>query len=259
MTIFRLFLAGFIVCLSGLPALAADPKPDFAIKTKTVDVSVTLDAQIRADPALAADCLADGKRYAERQQKDADADKRSDPKIFPADGYTYERSFTVRSVVAGRYVSIVRNDEMDTHGAHPNTDINTIIWDREAKKRISIRPFFRETADNGPTLKTLREAAIAAVKVEKKARGIDDAGEIDWYKDIQPTLLKVGAVTLAPSTEPGKSSGLDFYYPPYAAGPYAEGTFVVFVPWSTFKPYLSVEGDRIFGGAPRAGDDDGTR
>jgi hypothetical protein len=47
----------------------------------------------------------------------------------------------VRSVVADRYVSIVRDDYLDTHGAHPNTDVDTIIWDEAAKKRISIRPF----------------------------------------------------------------------------------------------------------------------
>ena len=37
----------------------------------------------------------------------------------------------------------------------------------------------------------------------------------------------IGAVTLAPSTEAGRSSGLTFHYPPYAVGPYAEGEYVV--------------------------------
>jgi hypothetical protein len=36
-------------------------------------------------------------------------------------------------------------------------------------------------------------------------------------------LLKIGAVTLAPSTASGKSSGLTFHYPPYAVGAYALG------------------------------------
>jgi hypothetical protein len=66
--------------------------------------------------------------------------------------------------------------------------------------------------------------------------------------------LKIGAVTLAPSTEAGKSSGLTFHYPPYAVGPYAEGQYVAFVPWETLKPFLTLEGRRIFGGARPKGD-----
>lgn len=259
MTISRFFIAGFIGCLSSMPALAA-PKPDFAVKTKAVDVSILLDAKIKADPALAADCLADGKRYAEKQRRDADADRRNDPKMFPSDGYTYERRFTVRSVVAGRYVSVVRDDYMNTQGAHPNSDVNTIIWDRRMRKRISIRPFFKELASGGPTLSFMLTDIIATLKAEKTKRGIDEAAEgTDWYKELKPDLLKIGAVTLAPSTEAGKSAGLSFHYPPYAVGPYAEGQYVAFLPWKTLKPYLSPEGDRIFGGARPPGDDDGTR
>jgi hypothetical protein len=66
-------------------------------------------------------------------------------------------------------------------------------------------------------------------------------------------------VTLAPSTEAGKSSGLTFHYPPYAVGPYAEGQYIAFVPWESLKPY-SGEGSKIFIGArPKSDDDDGTR
>ena len=56
-----------------------------------------------------------------------------------------------------------------------------------------------------------------------------------------PKLLKIGAVTLAPSTVArGKSLPvLLFHYPPYAVGPYVEGEYVAFVPWETLKPYLS--------------------
>ena len=70
---------------------------------------------------------------------------------------------------------------------------------------------------------------------------------------IEPKLLKIGPVSLAPSTEQGKSSGLTFHYSPYAVGSYAEGGYIAFVPWETLKPYLTPEGARIFGGArPKA-------
>jgi hypothetical protein len=109
---------------------------------------------------------------------------------------------------------------MDTGGAHPNSDVNTVLWDKTAGKRISIRPFFTETADDGPTMKAMVKAVIIALNVEKKKRGASETATAEWYKDLKPTLLRIGAVTLAPSTVSGKSSGLTFHYPPYAVGPY---------------------------------------
>jgi hypothetical protein len=62
-------------------------------------------------------------------------------------------------------------------------------------------------------------------------------------------------LTPASSTEAGKSSGLTFHHPPYAVGPCVEGQYVAFVAWETLKPYLTPEGQRIFGGARPKGDD----
>jgi hypothetical protein len=246
---------GFLTAQS---ALAADPKPDAANKTKKVEVSVFLGDKIKADPALAADCLAEGKAWAAKNR--ADADKQQDPILFRDGAWSFERKYAVRSVVDGHYVSIVRSDYMDTHGAHPNSDVDTVLWDSAATKRISIRPFFTETADNGPTMTAMRKAVIASLNIEKKKRDASETATAEWYKGVEPKLLKIGAVTLAPSTVSGKSSGLTFHYPPYAVGPYAEGEYVAFVPWETLKSYLTPEGARIFGGArPKGGDDDGTR
>jgi hypothetical protein len=247
-------------CLVSLAtALAAEPKPDAAIRNKSVEARVLLDDRIKADPVLAADCLAEGRKWIEKNAAEAAASRRQEPQLFRDGGWTFERKYYVRSVVEGRYVSIVRLDYMDTRGAHPNSDVNTILWDATAKKRISIRPFFTETADNGPAMKAMLNSVIASLNAEKKKRDAGDTATAEWYGELAPGLLKIGAVTLAPSTAPGKSSGLTFHYPPYAVGPYAEGEYVAFVPWETLKPYLSPEGAAIFGGARPAGDDDGQR
>jgi hypothetical protein len=239
------------------PACAAEPKPDFAIKNKSIETSVSLDAKIKADPALSADCLTEGKAWAEKNRADADKERKQDPQMFRNGAWSMERKYETRSVVDGHYVSIVRSDYMDSGGAHPNSDVTTILWDSAANKRISIRPFFTETADGGPTMKAMVKAVLAALTTEKKKRDAGETATAEWYKDVEPKLLKIGAVTLAPSTGPGKSSGLTFHYPPYAVGPYAEGEYVAFVPWETLKPYLTPEGAKIFGGARPKGDDDG--
>jgi hypothetical protein len=249
-------LLGF---LSLQPVLATEPRPDASIKNRNVEATVFLDDKIKADAALSAACLAEGKKWIGKNASDAEASRKQDPVLFRNGGWSFERKYDTHSVVGGHYVSIVRSDYMDTGGAHPNSDVNTILWDSSANKRISIRPFFAETTDDGPALKAMRQAIIASLKLEKKNRGVEETGDMDWYKDVEPKLLKIGAVTLAPSTEAGKSSGLTFHYPPYAVGPYVEGQYVAFVPWETLKPYLTPEGMNIFGGARPKGDDDGQR
>jgi hypothetical protein len=255
-----LSLFSALACFASLtPALAADPKPEAAIKNKTVDASVFLDDRIKADPVLAADCLAEGKRWIDKNAAEAGASRKQDPVLFRNGGWAFERKYATRSVVDGHYVSIVRSDYMDAGGAHPNSDVDTILWDTSTKKRISIRPFFTETADNGRTMKAMLKGVITSLNIEKKNRDSSETATAEWYKGLEPKLLKIGAVTLAPSTVTGKSSGLTFHYPPYAVGPYVEGEYVAFVPWQSLKPYLTPEGATIFSGARPKGDDDGTR
>lgn len=255
----RKALIGALACFAAATAFAAEPKPDAAIKNRNIDASVLLDDKIKADPALAADCLAEDRKWMDKNAAEAAASRKEDPMMFRNGAWTFERKYGVRSVVDGHYVSVIRADYMNTGGAHPNSDVNTILWDSTAKKRISIRPFFTETADSGPTMTAMRKAVIAALNIEKKKRDTSDTATAEWYKSVEPKLLKIGAVTLAPSTEAGKSSGLTFHYPPYAVGPYAEGEYVAFVPWETLKAYLSPEGAKIFGGARPKGDDDDTQ
>lgn len=253
----RMLRACLLVLMTAvsLQAIAADPKPDFAIKTKAIETSVSLDATIKAEPALAANCLAEGKRWAEKNRADAGKQRKEDPALFRNGPWTMDRTYQTRSVVDGRYVSIIRGDYEYSGGAHPNRGADTILWDRSTAKRISIRPFFTETADRGPTMTAMRDGVIASLRDEKKKRGTDDT-DPGAIEAIEPKLLRIGPVSLAPSTEPGKSSGLTFHYAPYAVGSYAEGEYVAFVPWEKLKPYLTPEGVRVFGGSRPKDDED---
>jgi hypothetical protein len=251
----KLSLALLLSLMSLQAAFAADSKPDLSIKTKALGASVVLDAKIKADRALAANCLAEGRKWAETNGADAEKERKSEPELFRDGPWTMERNYEMRSVVDGRYVSIVRNDYENTGGAHPNSMLDTILWDKSAGKRISIRPFFTETEDNGPAMKAMRQGIIISLQAEKKQRGLEDS-DLSAIEAIEPKLLKIGPVSLAPSTVKGKSSGLTFHYSPYAVGAYAEGPYVAFVPWEVLQPYLTPEGVRIFGGARPKNDED---
>jgi hypothetical protein len=235
-----------------------------SFKNSFVEITVDVDETLKAYPGLFENCAAEGKSWASAMRAQAEKEHREDPAAF-RDGiqWSEDRAYALRSVV-GPYVSVVRTDDTFEGGAHPNHGIDTILWDTQAQKRVSIRPFFTETADNGPTMNALAEAAklaVARLKIandipvgdeDKLPTGITPAQYLrkDMFINdgIKPSLLKLGPVTLAPSTEAGKSSGLTFHYSPYAVGPYVEGSYTAFVPWTDFRQYLSPQGAALFGG-----------
>jgi hypothetical protein len=89
-----LALVGAIACAAALgPALAAEPKPDFSIKTRSIEARVILDAKIKADPALAANCLAEGKAWAKKNRADADKEHKQEPELFRNGPWTMERKY----------------------------------------------------------------------------------------------------------------------------------------------------------------------
>ncbi len=220
-----------------------------ATKTKAVEISVTVDDMIKLRTELAANILNEGKRWADRERREADREWQNSPELFRGgQRWTLERDYAVTSVVAGRYISVLRTDYSFTGGAHPNTMHETLLWDEQTRKRISIRPFFTDLSDNSRAMVEIQNAVISSLTIEKKERGTFEPNDNSWFKNLQPSLFKIGAVTLEPSSELGKSSGLTFHYSPYAVGSYAEGAYTAFVPWRILRPYLTAEGLAIFGG-----------
>jgi hypothetical protein len=246
-------------------AVAAE-KPAIETKTRAAVITVSIDKKLKGDPALVTDLMAEGRRFVAKTRAEADEEYKSDQGFFRGGRrYTYERGYAFRSLVGNRYLSIVRDDGTYTGGAHPNSRLDTILWDRAQKKRISVRPFFNETADNGPTMTALATLVRRAVTIERQERRegplneserkeflarLDEtiAKDEQLKETIQPSLLKLGPISLAPSTTPGKSSGLTFHFSPYDVDAYAAGPYTVFVPWTDLKPFLSAEGAAIFAG-----------
>ena len=239
--------------------------PQISIKTKFVEIDVTVDTVLKPFPELFAYCLSEGKAWFNKKKGNTAAEWRDNRKAFRGLQWYYARNYTLRSVV-GPYISIERSDEWFDGGAHPNQHSDTILWDNVARKHTNIRAFFLETADNGPTMSTLAQLAklaVAAAKLAKDISGYDEDDDMPAEKmtpeqelqrdqfiqdGIKPKILELGPVTLAPSTETGKSAGLTFHYSPYGVGPYVEGPYTVFVPWTKFQQYLSPQGAALFGG-----------
>lgn len=242
-------LAACLLLGTSFHGVAAEQKPDIALTSKAAKISVTLDNAIKSNAGLSTYLLADGRKWANSNLAEANKQFKDSPEFFSEGrAWEMERDYTLQSTVANRYVSILRSEYAFTGGAHPNRAFDTFLWDDQTKKPISIRPFFTELKDNGPAMTAILKAVIASLVEEKKARETYFPEDLGWQKYIEPKLLKIGPVLLAPSTEPGKSSGLTFEYGPYAVGAYAEGSYEAFVSWTTLKPFLSPEGFAIFGG-----------
>jgi hypothetical protein len=272
-------LAGaLLLSLVATTALAQPAeKPAIELKTRAAEITVTIDKALKAHSGLPENLRAEGLRYVAKARAEAEKEYKESPEWFKQDGgrrWSYDLVYAQRSVVAGRYVSVLRDDGTYTGGAHPNSRTDTILWDTAQRKRISIRPFFTETADGGPAMTAMARLVRIAVATEKIERWKDSRPD-DEKKDplptveqsvendeqlrraIQPRLLGIGPISLAPSTAAGKSSGLTFHFSPYDVDAYAAGPYTVFVPWTALKPFLSAEGLAIFGGERPKDDDDG--
>ena len=79
------------------PLLAGEPRPDATIKNKSFEARIYLDDTVKADQALAADCLAEGRKWMEKNAVEAEGERKQDPQLFRDGGWTFERRYNFRS------------------------------------------------------------------------------------------------------------------------------------------------------------------
>ena len=164
---FKLLLGIGALFLSALPAAA---EVTTSIKNKTAEITIKVDDSLKAYPKLVENLAAEGKVWATKADAEAEMELKELPKRTASTSpWTYERSYNLRSAI-GPYISVLRQDYTFTGGAHPNRYADTILWDRDAGKRISVRPFFNETEDGGPTMTALASWLRRAGARKKAAR-----------------------------------------------------------------------------------------
>jgi hypothetical protein len=250
-------LAG-VLCLSW-PSFArgADEKPVLSVKTPYVEIEVSIAKELRSYPQLYATLLADAKKYAEQNRKEARDAWQTDRPSFRDRPWTFDRDYRLR-VAASPYVSVLIDSGEFTGGAHPNSVSDTLLWDSGPNRRADMQTLFRETAKDGPTTTALAKLVRDAVIVEKKKRDVpvDDPASDNWLEPIKPDFSTLGAPSLAPSTETGRASGMTFHFSPYGVGAYAEGPYTLFVPFASLEPYLTDDARKIFAGERPKSDED---
>lgn len=249
-----ILLAAFSTTLAFSNALAGDGETAiYTAKKPYVEVEVIVADSLKAYPKLYEQLVAEGKKFGEESEHDTAEQWREHKDFFRNMAYSFDRGYRLQAA-AGKYVSVEIGESQYTGGAHPNHEIDTLLWDRELERRVDFRTLFIDTENNSPAMTALASLVKDAVIAEKKAHGVPVEDDDIWFKEWKQEFSIFGAPGLAPSTEAGKSSGVTFDFSPYVVGAYVEGSYTVFIPAEKIAPYMTPEAQALFGGErPKSG------
>lgn len=232
-------------------ALAAQPA-DFAVEesSELLEFSYAWPARAEAIAPLRAQLAremararAGAIRYARTDRADAAANGR------PFEAHLYGAGWRVDGNAA-LLLSLSAEISSFTGGVHGNHDFAAILWDLARNRRAEIAALLGRRALGG--LQPRFCAALDAMRAERRA------GE-EWPSfpgDSFTACPALARQVMTPADEDGNGrfETLRILLPPYSAGPYAEGEYVVELAFDAgdlaglpagFRPAFEVPGDRI--------------
>ena len=221
-----------LIAIVALLATAAAPAPkpsSGGVDARTADYvfSYSWPAQAEAIPALRAHLAADqaerkrtlaGEAAEARRASAADPDLRFVP-------YTLEVEWQVVTDLPG-WLSLSQRNSHFEGGAHPNSGFDSRVWDRKAGRPLAPRDLFvsakaLDAAIRGPFCDALdRERAV------RRGEPVNRASGDDFDACIAPSEQTL----ILGSTDRKRFDRIGILVSPYAAGPYAEGSYDITVP-----------------------------
>ena len=147
----------------------------------------------------------------------------------------FENQITITAATeTGKLLSLKRQAYDWSGGAHPNTLLEGILWDKALKRRITPRDLFRPGAD----LTVLDQALCSAINAARRAR-VPDARTLRIGEEQGcPRALAIPFI-LTGGTATGKAAGLTFLINPYVVGPHAEGAYEIAIPHAVFRSLVA--------------------
>jgi hypothetical protein len=174
----------------------------------------------------------------------AKAEAANDAASAKKDGFPFRRyeSISDWSLAADtpRLLALVGESYAFTGGAHGNTGYAAKIWDKTAQKAV---PFSALFTDWAKARAVIEPAYCAALATEQKARGGNPVNNCPKLSD-QPIVPWAGLAT--------RATQLRVLLGPYTAGSYAEGSYLITLPWpEAIKPLVKpAYRDDLFGTMP---------
>ena len=128
---------------------------------------------------------------------------------------------------AGRLLSLAANIGTYTGGAHGMSGFEALLWDREARRAIEPEALFVDPAAAWRMMEPVYCRALDRQRAEKRQEPLPLEGD-GWMIECPPLGDQV--VVPVDADEDGRFERLRVLLGPYAAGPYAEGSYEVDVP-----------------------------
>ncbi|WP_137389992.1 DUF3298 and DUF4163 domain-containing protein [Rhodoligotrophos defluvii] len=243
------------VCPAGAAALPEDvpERPEVLREVSEVaEATIVLARETAVAPALHHRLREDAKEIVKAFLAEAEAEhrevRRTDPDSVPP---TFSLLVEHQpSLVSRDLVSLLISSEVFTGGAHADFRLEGIIYDLRRKVFVEPEDILAGGYGWPNNERLLKELVATKLRAQKRARLRDEYdAERDeaWLKGL---TLPLEAVTLVPSTEPGRIGGLAFHFAPYVAGPYAEGSYRVDVAARELAPMLAPAWRAAFAGEP---------
>lgn len=215
-----------LAALALLSSSTAPDEPQPAIYTQAV--SDDLDFAFFIPGAAAAIPTLRGRLDEQRAERQAEAaaDAKQGRAERPADAPFFRHSFEKLWTVAGdtpRLLSLKATTTLFVGGAHPNTLFDAMLWDREQDRPLPVAEWFNDPAAGAAAISRTYCPSLDEQRLKKRGGERMPAGT--WEADC-PALAE-HHVAPTDSDANGRFERLLVLLPPYAAGPYAEGDYLV--------------------------------
>ena len=238
----KLMLFALLLAAPTLAAPRVIPASDLLINQSTPAISWRwrMAPEAATQPALLASLRSDASKAAATARAEASRDAANATKSgFPFRRYESISDWSLAADTP-RLLALVGESYAFTGGAHGNTGYATRIWDKTAQKAI---PFSALFSDWAKARALIEPAYCAALATEQQARGGNAASNCPKLAD-QPIVPFAGLAT--------RASRLRVLLGPYTAGSYAEGSYLITLPWPDgVKPLVKpAYRDDLFGAMP---------
>lgn len=139
---------------------------------------------------------------------------------FPFNKYSSNTTWEVVADLPG-WLSLSAAFDSYQGGAHPNYGFDSIVWDRGNERAVEPASFFTSIAALDVALEGRLCAALTAERAERRGMPVDsDSGDgFDTCTSVEDATILLG------SSNGEAFNRIGIQFAPYAAGPYAEGSF----------------------------------
>ncbi|WP_022698625.1 DUF3298 and DUF4163 domain-containing protein [Euryhalocaulis caribicus] len=223
--------------------------------TATIEIS-TPEEVLSRDRALYEQIFVEADAAAEHFKQTAEEGKAdAEANDYPFRPYTREVEWAA-PFDNGEIASLIGQVWEYTGGAHGNNYYDTLTWSFTESGLLVTSDFFVPNQETWDGLSAIAREKLLQAKRERFAEYREASEDVDpmWMDAIKdataPEVSSFDLMTLVPSTEDGKAGGIKLYYPPYAVGPYAEGSYEIVLPQADIAQYIAPAYRDLFAGGP---------